>query len=84
MPDIVLTALSTIPLTGFRSGDARLAAFGAVTISLKVGYAISAVTTVDVKLEAYRQSQSLRMGGGSPYLDPMRARFVQLGWSHKF
>ncbi|HSH89613.1 MAG TPA: DUF3570 domain-containing protein [Ramlibacter sp.] len=84
VPDIVLTALSTIPLTGFRSGDARLAAFGAVTISLKVGYAISAVTAVDVKLEAYRQSQSLRMGGGSPYLDPTRARFVQLGWSHKF
>jgi hypothetical protein len=55
-----------------------------VTASIKVAYAFSEASSVDVKVEAYRQSSGLRFGGGSPYLDPFRASFVQFGVTHKF
>ena len=72
-------------LTGNYSADARLAAFGALAVSLKTSYALNPETTVDLKLEHYRQSAALKLGGsGSPYLDPFRARFVLVGITRKF
>lgn len=68
-----------------QSTDQRLAAFGAVTVSVKLAYAFNPDTSVDLKLETYRQSAGLRLGGeGSPGLDPFKANFVQLGLTHRF
>jgi len=84
-PDSLRTRLFSATLAGQpRSADHRMAAFGAVTLSLKLAYAISAETSVDLKLETYKQAGHLRFGRASPYLDPMRAHFAQLGWSRKF
>ncbi|MDG5975224.1 hypothetical protein H010_08201 [Hydrogenophaga taeniospiralis CCUG 15921] len=83
--DEVATLTRASSLTGFRSGDQRLAAFGAVTASMKLGYALTPRTTVDLKLDAYRQATSLRLGGqGSPGLTPLNARLIQVGIAHKF
>lgn len=68
-----------------QSTDQRLAAFGAVTLSMKVSYAFTPDTVVDVKFETYRQTAALHLGGtGSPGLDPFNARFVQVGLTHRF
>ncbi len=68
-----------------QSTDQRLAAFGAVTASIKLAYAWTADTSVDVKFETYRQTAGLHLGGeGSPGLDPFTANFVQIGLTHKF
>ncbi len=84
-PSPLLTRRFAARLTGNYSADQRLASFGAVTASVKVAYAINADTSVDLKLEAYRQAASLKLQGtGSPLLDPFRARFVQLGIEHRF
>ncbi len=70
---------------GSKSVDQRLSAFGAVTPSMKVGYAYTPSTSVDLKLEGYRQTAGLRLGGsGSPGLAPFNARFVQVGLTHRF
>jgi hypothetical protein len=67
------------------SADQRLSAYGAVTASIKVDYAITESTTVDLKLERYQQKSSYRLGGnGSPFIDPFNAQFVQVGISTKF
>jgi hypothetical protein len=63
-----------------RSQDQRLAAFGARTVGIKVSKDIGRNWTVDAKLEHYRQSSSLRWsGGGSPGLQPLSARILQVG-----
>lgn len=68
-----------------QSTDQRLAAFGAVTLSMKVSYALTPSTTVDLKVEAYKQRTDWYLGGsGSPGLDPFNAQFVQVGLTHKF
>jgi hypothetical protein len=68
-----------------QSTDQRLAAFGALTWSLKAAYAITENTVVDVKYESYRQTAALHLGGaGSPGLDPFNATFWQLGLTHRF
>ncbi len=67
------------------SADQRLSAFGAVTFSLKVDYALSENTTLDFKIDRYKQKSKLRLGGqGSPYIDAFNAQFVQVGVSTKF
>jgi hypothetical protein len=67
------------------SADQRLSAFGAVTVSLKVDYALTDSTTVDFKIDRYKQKSKLRLGGqGSPYIDAFNAQFVQVGVSTKF
>ena len=79
------TIMRAASLQGNKSADQRLAAYGAVTMSMKVAYALTPDTVVDVKLENYRQTAALRLGGaGSPGLDPFNARFVQLGLTHRF
>lgn len=80
----LLTRRFFLRLAGEHSADQRLAAFGAVTLSLKLAYAFSGASSVDLKIEHYRQAAHLKPGGGSPLLEPFRARFVQVGWSHKF
>ncbi len=68
-----------------QSTDQRLAAFGAVTLSVKLAYAFSPDTSADLKLETYRQRAGLHQGGeGSPGLEPFQANFVQLGLTHRF
>jgi hypothetical protein len=67
------------------SADQRLSAFGAVTVSFKVDYALTDSTTVDFKIDRYKQKSKLRLGGqGSPYIDTFNAQFVQVGISTKF
>ncbi|SFV00709.1 DUF3570 domain-containing protein [Pseudoduganella namucuonensis] len=66
--------------TAFSSADQRLSGFGAVTLGLKVAKQLNRDWSVDLKLEAYQQRGSWRaFGGGSPGLEPLRARGIQLG-----
>jgi len=83
--DALATMMRVLKLTGYKSADQRLASFGAVTISMKVAYAFRPDTWVDFKVETYRQSSNLYIGGsGSPGLDPFNAQFVQVGLTHRF
>ena len=68
-----------------QSTDQRLAAFGALTVSLKLSYAWTQDTALDLKLETYKQTTAWHWGGqGSPGLDPLKANFVQVGLTHRF
>ena len=68
-----------------QSVDQRLAAFGAVTLSMKVSYAFTPNTVGDVKYEMYRQTADMHLGGaGSPGLDAFNANFIQVGLTHRF
>ena len=83
--DALGTLMRLAPLAGDKSADQRLAAWGAVTLSLKASYAVTPDTSVSFKLERYRQSTDLRLGGnGSAGLAPLRAQFVQVGLTHRF
>lgn len=83
--DDLATFTHAASLPGDKSADQRLAAYGAVTLSLKLSYAVTRDTVADIRLDTYRQAASLRAGGqGSPNLDALRATFVQLGLSHRF
>ncbi len=66
-----------------RSMDQRLSAYGAVTVSFKAAYKLSAQDTVDVKVERYMQRSGWALGTGSG-LGPFNAWFAQVGWSHRF
>jgi hypothetical protein len=64
----------------FLSADQRLSAFGAVTLGVKLARQLGRDWLVDLKLEAYEQRGSWRLfGTGSPGLEPLRARSIQLG-----
>lgn len=68
-----------------QSTDQRLSAFGAVTLSMKVSYAVQPDTVIDLKYETYRQTAGMRLfGTGSPGLDTFNANFVQVGLTHRF
>ena len=67
------------------SPDARLSAFGAVTLGLRFGLRWSARWSGDFKIEQYEQRASWRTGGpGSPGLAPLKATFLQVGLVHNF
>jgi hypothetical protein len=83
-PDALATRIHAGGLTGYRSPDQRLAAFGAVTASMKIAYDFASGQTIDLKIERMRQAANLKPGGGSPNLDALHATFVQVGWSKKF
>lgn len=69
----------------FLSPDHRLAAFGAVTVGIKLAAKIGQQWTMDMKLERYEQRDGWRVGGpGSPGLAPFSARFVQWGLARSF
>lgn len=83
--DMTATILNALKVQGDKSLDQRLAAFGAVTLSMKVSYALTPDAVVDAKFETYRQTAGLRLGGaGSPGLDPFHARFMQVGLTYRF
>ncbi|MEI7446327.1 MAG: DUF3570 domain-containing protein, partial [Burkholderiales bacterium] len=68
-----------------RSPDARLSAFGAASIGLRVQKAIDRSNIVDLKAELYEQRNGWRTGGpGTPGLAPLRATIVQVGLTHLF
>lgn len=70
---------------GYLSPDQRLAAFGAVTVGLKLVARFGEGWTADLRIEQYEQRTSWRIGGeGSPGLDPLSATFVQVGLSKQF
>lgn len=65
--------------SNFASADYRLSGFGAVTLGLKVSKQIDKDWSVDAKVSAYQQRGSWRaFGSGSPGLEPLRARTIQL------
>jgi hypothetical protein len=68
-----------------RSPDARLSAYGAATVGLRVSKALDRSNFVDFKIEYYEQRAQWRLGGeGSPGLDPLRATIFQIGLTHLF
>lgn len=69
----------------YLSPDARLAAFGAVTVGLKFALQLPEGWSTDLKLERYEQRAAWRIGGaGSPGLAPLHARFLQVGLARRF
>lgn len=78
--DIVTAAAST-----YFSADTRLAAFGAVTLGIKVVKDFAHDWTIDLKYERYQQRTAWRFGGdGSPGLENFSANTWQIGISKKF
>lgn len=68
-----------------QSADQRLSAFGAVTLGIKVGFALPQGWQAELQLDAYRQRSDWHLGGpGSPGLAPLDARFVQFGLARRF
>lgn len=83
--DNIATISRLSSIAGNKSADQRLGAFGAFTLSLKANYALSAQTSLDFKIERYRQSASWRLGGkGTPSIAPFDAVFLQAGFTHRF
>ncbi len=83
--DVGATLARGFSVAGPHSFDARLGAFGAVTLSGKVSYRVTPDTVIDAKFETYRQAAGLHAGtSGSPNLDTLRANFLQLGLTHHF
>ncbi len=69
----------------FASPDHRLSAFGAVTLGARLDWRIDQQWSADVKIEAYEQRSSWRLGGGgSPGLAPLRATIAQIGLTRRF
>ena len=69
----------------FISPDQRLAAFGAITLGLKLAWQLDADWSTDMALNRYRQRSDWRIGGrGSPGLLPFTARWLQWGVSRQF
>ena len=69
----------------YLSPDQRLAAFGAVTLGLKIAWKISEEWSTDFKLERYEQRSGWKWSGhGSPGLAAFSARFVQWGLARRF
>ena len=66
------------------SADARLSAFGAWDVGLKLGLPEFAGWRAEVKFEFYRQKNSWALGSGSAELAPFSARTWQLGLRHSF
>ena len=69
--------------SGPRSLDQRLSAYGAVTLSFKAAYKLSAHDTLDVGVQRYQQRSGWALGSGSG-MEPFNAWFSQIGWSHRF
>jgi hypothetical protein len=70
--------------TGLGSSDSRLAAFGAVTLSLTAVAKLGEDHTLEIGAGRYAQRASWRPGGGSADLPRFDANFLMLGWQMKF
>ena len=69
----------------YLSPDQRLAAFGAVTLGIKLIARFGEGWSADLRVEGYEQRASWRVGGdGSPGLEPLLATFIQIGLSKQF
>ena len=67
------------------TADQRLSAFGAATLGLKVEKQLGEHSSVEVKLERYRQRGAWRLfGDGSPGLQDFEARSVVVGWTMRW
>lgn len=67
------------------STDARLSAFGALTWGLKLEARLDADWSADLQFERYRQHSGWRiLGEGSPGIDDLHARIVQVGLRRSF
>jgi hypothetical protein len=66
------------------TGDARLSAFGAVTLGLRVAKDFAHGVSADVELDFYRQRGAWRIGGGSPGLATFSARWIAFGLTKRF
>jgi len=77
------------PGTGFQLGqpftmDTRLSAFGAFTLGLGVAKALGDGWSADVRVDFYRQQSNWRIGGGSPGIQPLSARWLVVGLTKSF
>jgi hypothetical protein len=71
--------------SAIRSPDARLSAFGAGAIGLRVSKAIDRSSLLDFRLEHYERRGAWRIGGaGTEGLAPLRATIFQIGLTHLF
>jgi hypothetical protein len=66
------------------TADARLSAFGAVAVGLRLAKAFAGGVTADVELNFYRQRGDWRPGGGSPGLAAFSARWIAFGLTKRF
>lgn len=67
------------------SADQRLAAFGALSLSLKVAWRVTPLWTVDAKAELYRQRSAWALAAaGSPAINPFESTTVQVGLARSF
>jgi hypothetical protein len=74
-----------LPSGTLQTADQRLAAFGGITVDLKLDWRFAADWSADVKGEYIEQRTDWRLGGkGSPGLDPFRATSMQLGLVRRF
>lgn len=67
------------------TADQRLSGFGAVALGFKVGKQLGKDWRMDVRLEQYEQRGNWRLfHRGSPGLEPLTARSVQVGFEHQW
>jgi hypothetical protein len=66
------------------TADARLSAFGAVTLGLRLAKELPHGITADLAVNVYRQRGDWRIGRGSPALAAFSARWIELGLSKRF
>jgi hypothetical protein len=69
---------------GLYTADARLSAFGAVTLGLRLAKELPHGVTADLAVNVYRQRGDWRLGRGSPGLAEFSARWIELGLSKRF
>lgn len=75
----------SFPATTIISEDQRLSAFGAITYGIKILNQLDQDWLLDLKLEHYEQQSKWNFQGqGSPGLDTLRARILQLGITRYF
>ncbi|MGE5088052.1 MAG: DUF3570 domain-containing protein [Candidatus Levyibacteriota bacterium] len=67
------------------TADTRLAAFGALTLGLRLERQFAGGVVADVVVDVYRQRAAWRLGGdGSPGLSDFSARWIEFGLSRTF
>jgi hypothetical protein len=66
------------------TADARLSAFGAVTLGLRLAKELPHGVIADLAVNVYRQRGNWRIGHGSAGLAAFSARWIELGLSKRF
>lgn len=74
-----------LPTGTLQTADQRLAAFGGLTVGMKLDWRFAPDWSADIKGEYMEQRTDWRLGGkGSPGLEPFRASSMQLGLAKRF